>query len=106
MMIASDSAAENQIEPCGMAKVIRPQRFMPGISPDHEGVVLILDPGTNDETHIVMPGDAAISVGQELHLWGVELVSRAWQAIKRHSANEANNSILVRVAEDELRMNS
>ena len=102
----SDSAAENQVEPWGMAKIIHPQRFMPGINPDHDGVVLILDPGTKDEITVVMPGEAAVAVGAELQIWGVELVQRAWQAIKRHSANEAKNSILVRVVDDDLRMDS
>ena len=106
LLPASDSAAENQIEPLPMAKIIHPRRLMPGISPDYDGVVLILDPGTDQETHIVMPGDAAMSVGQELHFWGVEVVSRMWQAIRRHSSNEAKNSILVRVEDDGLRMDS
>lgn len=93
--------------PSAMANITHARTtVLSGIAPEHDGVTLIVNPGEADEVIVVFPAEAAAETGTELNFWGIEAIRRAFAAIARHSANEAKNSILVRVEDDPSRMDS
>jgi hypothetical protein len=60
-----------------MTDELRPDRIWIGESPDYDGVVIILDPQTENQVIVVIGAQAAVKAGQRLYASGIDRLERA-----------------------------
>lgn len=78
-------------------EVIKPQATWTGESPDHAGVVVVIDPGLRTQTVIAVENPlAALAWGQQIVRSAEEQIARSSPV--RHEHNEAQFAVVERLS--------